>query len=90
MHSDSPEATLSAAPPPDRFNAAAHLLALNSGRADKLAYIDDQQRLTYGALADRVHRCAAGLLALGLRREDRVLMVMHDSVDVPTAFLGAL
>jgi benzoate-CoA ligase len=77
-------------PPPERFNAAAHLLALNTGRARKLAYIDDAQRLTYGELAERVQRCAAGLLALGLRREERVLMVMHDSVDFPVAFLGAL
>jgi benzoate-CoA ligase len=77
-------------PPPERFNAAAHLLALNAGRASKLAYIDDTQRLSYGELAERVRRCAAGLLALGLRREERVLMVTHDSVDFPVAFLGAL
>ena len=77
-------------PPPERFNAAAHLLALNAARPDKLAYIDDAQRLSYGDLTDRVQRCAAGLLALGIRREERVLMVMHDSVDFPVAFLGAL
>jgi benzoate-CoA ligase len=77
-------------PPPERFNAAAHLLALNAVRADKTAYIDDAQRLTYGALGERVRRCAAGLLGLGLRREERVLMALHDSVDFPVAFLGAL
>jgi len=77
-------------PPPERFNAAAHLLALNAGRGARLAYIDDTQRLSYAELDGRVRRCAAGLLALGLRREDRVLMVMHDSVDFPVAFLGAL
>jgi benzoate-CoA ligase len=77
-------------PPPERFNAAAHLLALNTGRGDVTAYIDDRERLSYAALGDRVRRCAAGLLALGLKREERVLMVMHDSVDFVTAFLGAL
>ena len=77
-------------PPPERFNAAAHLLALNTGRPNKLAYIDDTERLSYGELAERVRRCAAGLLALGLRREERVLLVLHDSVDFPVAFLGAL
>ncbi len=77
-------------PPPERFNAAAHLLRLNAGRADKLAYIDDLQPLSYGALDDRVRRCAAGLRALGLKRDERVLMAMHDSVDFPVAFLGAL
>jgi benzoate-CoA ligase len=82
----SPELT----PPPERFNAAAHLLALNAGRGPKLAYIDDLHSLSYGELAERVRRCAAGLLALGVKREERVLMVMHDSVDWPVAFLGAL
>ena len=77
-------------PLPERFNFAAHLLALNVGRPAKRAYIDDAQSLTYGELAESVRRCAAGLLALGLRREERVLMVMHDSVDFPVAFLGAL
>ncbi len=77
-------------PPPERFNAAAHLLALNAGRAAKLAYVDDTQRVSYGELAERVRRCAAGLLALGIKREERVLIVMHDSVDWPVAFLGAL
>ena len=76
--------------PPERFNFAAHLIALNAGRAAKTAYIDDAQHLSYGELADRVRRCAAGLLGLGLRREERVLMVMHDSVDFCVAFLGAL
>jgi benzoate-CoA ligase len=76
--------------PPEHFNAAAHLLALNAGRGACLAYIDDAQRLSYAELDARVRRCAAGLLALGLRREERVLMVMHDSVDFVTAFLGAL
>ncbi|HWI12177.1 MAG TPA: benzoate-CoA ligase family protein, partial [Burkholderiaceae bacterium] len=77
-------------PPPERFNAAAHLLALNAGRGPKLAYIDDLHDLSYGELAERVRRCAAGLLALGVKREERVLMLMHDSVDWPVAFLGAL
>ena len=77
-------------PPPERFNAAAHLLAANAGRGAVTAYIDDREHVSYAELDDRVRRCAAGLVALGLRREDRVLMVMHDSIDFPVAFLGAL
>jgi benzoate-CoA ligase len=79
-----------AKPPPERFNFAAHLLALNTRRAGTTAYIDDMQRLSYGQLDDRVRRAAAGLLASGPRREERVLMVMHDSVDFAVAFLAAL
>jgi benzoate-CoA ligase len=78
------------ASPPERFNAASHLLRLNTQRGDKLSYIDDTHRLSFGELDERVRRCAAGLLALGLRREERVLLLMHDCVDFPVAFLGAL
>ena len=76
--------------PPERFNFARHLLELNRGRAAKTAYIDDTTRLSYGELDLRVRRCAAGLLALGLRAEERVLLVMHDTVDMPVALLGAM
>ena len=79
-----------AAPPPERFNVAAHLLALNERRGAVTAYIDDTRSLSYAELADAVRRCAAGLLVLGLKREERVLVVMHDSIDFPIAFLGAL
>jgi benzoate-CoA ligase len=76
--------------PPERFNFAAHLIERNAPRPDKLAYIDDQGSLTYAELADRVRRCAAGLNALGIRREERVLLLMQDCSDWPVAFLGAL
>ncbi|HET9314425.1 MAG TPA: AMP-binding protein, partial [Vicinamibacteria bacterium] len=76
--------------PADRFNFAEHLLAQNAGRAEKVAYVDDAGALTYGQLADRVRRLAAGLRELGLRREDRVLVLMHDSAAWPVVFLGAL
>src|SRR5690349_14414527 len=75
---------------PDRFNIAAHLLAVNAERGAKVAYIDDTTRLTYAELDERVRRCAAGLQRLGLRSEDRVLLALHDSIDFPIAFLGAL
>ena len=78
------------AAPPERFNFARHLIALNAGRPDKTALIDDAGSLTYGELADQVQRCSAALTALGLRREDRVLLLMHDCSDWVVSFLGAL
>ncbi len=78
------------APPSAQFNFAQHLLALNQQRAAKTAYIDDQGSLSYGSLDQRVRSTAAALLALGLRREERVLLLMHDCNDWPVAFLGAL
>jgi benzoate-CoA ligase len=76
--------------PPERFNFARHVLALNSGRADKLAYRDDHQAISYGELDLRTRRCAAGLLKRGVQPEQRILLVMQDTVDMPVAFLGAL
>src|SRR5262245_61699768 len=78
------------AAPPDRFNFAAHLLARNEGRAAKVAFVDDLGRLGYGELAERTRRCAAALLGAGVRREERVLLLMHDGNEWPVAFLGAL
>ncbi len=78
------------APPPDRFNFAAHLLAANAARGAKPAFIDDHGTLAYGQLDERVRRLAAALRSLGLRREERVLLLMHDSCDWPVSFLGAV
>ncbi len=77
-------------PPPERFNFARHILAVNSGRHHKLAYRDDSTELSYGELDQRVRRFAAGLLKHGVQPEQRVLLVMLDTVDLPVAFLGAL
>ena len=76
--------------PPERFNFAAHLLALNAARGAKAAFVDDSGLLTYAALDARVKRVAAGLRGLGLKREERVLLLMQDGIDWPVAFLGAL
>ena len=73
-----------------QFNFAQHLIALNQQRASKVAYIDDQGSLSYGDLAQRVRSMAAALLAQGVRREERVLLLMHDCNDWPVAFLGAM
>ena len=85
-----PPPALIAAAPPARFNFAQHLFDRNAGRAAKAAYIDDQGRLSYGALEQRSRQLAAALLAAGVRREERVLLLMHDCNDWPVSFLGAL
>ncbi|MEY8878643.1 MAG: benzoate-CoA ligase family protein [Leptothrix sp. (in: b-proteobacteria)] len=72
------------------FNFAQHLLGLNTGRAAKAAFIDDLGTLSYGQLDERVRRLAAALRALGLKREERVLLLMQDCNDWPVSFLGAM
>ena len=74
----------------EHFNFAQHLLTLNSDRPSKPAYLDETGALTYGELDQRVRRLAAGLRAMGVKREERVLLLMQDSKDWPVAFLGAM
>src|SRR6187549_1570081 len=77
---------------PRNYNFAADILDRNlkAGRADRPAFIDPRGTWTYGQLADRVARFAASLRVLGVRREERVLIALLDTIDWPTAFLGCL
>lgn len=77
-------------PPPASFNFAAYLFRLNESRAGKTAYIDDTGTTTYGELEERARRFASALRTLGVHPEERVLLVMLDTVELPIAFLGAL
>ena len=76
--------------PPERFNVGQYLLECNAKRPDKTAFVDDSGTLSYGELEDRVRRLAEALRALGLRREERILLLMQDGLDWPVSFLGAL
>ncbi|MGE0563259.1 MAG: benzoate-CoA ligase family protein [Pseudolabrys sp.] len=60
------------------------------GRANKIAFIDPKRSLTYGDLQTRTIRFANGLRALGLEPEDRVALLVHDTVDYPVAFWGTM
>ena len=75
---------------PRAYNAAHDLLERNRARAAKTAFIDAGGSITYGDLTTRVNRAANGLLDLGLKREDRVMLALLDSIDFPVVFLGAI
>ncbi len=76
--------------PGERFNFAQHLFERNAVRPAKAACIDDAGVLSYGELAQRARQLAAALRGLGIRREERVMLLMHDCNDWPVAFLGAM
>ncbi len=78
------------AAPSAQFNFAQHLLGRNLARAAKAAFIDDLGCLSYGQLDRRVRQLAAALRSLGLRREERVLLLMQDGSDWPVSFLGPM
>jgi benzoate-CoA ligase family protein len=77
---------------PCDYNFAADILKrnLDAGRAPKIAFIDHRGSYSYGELAERVQRFAHALGALGVRCEERILICLTDTIDWPTAFLGAI
>ena len=77
-------------PPGERFNFAQHLLNRNEQRGARPAFVDDAGVLSYGELDERVRRVAGALRALGIKREERVLLLMQDCNDWPVSFLGAM
>ena len=74
------------------YNAVTWLLDRNveDGRGGKLVFDDTVSRLTYGELQRESRRAANMLRRLGVRREERVAMIMLDTVDFPLLFLGAI
>jgi benzoate-CoA ligase family protein len=76
---------------PERYNVGADLLERNleAGRADKVAIHTVTQDVTYGDLFRLANGAANALRELGVRREERVLIVGYDSPGWVAAFLGA-
>src|SRR5690242_1901399 len=74
------------------YNAVTWLLDRNveEGRGGKLAFTDTVSELSYGELQSQTRRLANLLRRLGVRREERVAMIMLDTVDFPIVFLGAI
>jgi benzoate-CoA ligase len=77
---------------PRDYNFAADILKrnLDAGRGDKIAFIDHRGQYSYADLAERAERFGHVLRSLRIRREERMLMCLFDTIDWPTAFLGAI
>jgi 4-hydroxybenzoate-CoA ligase len=65
----------------------AHIAA---GRGNKAAFVDPERSLTYGELQARSIRFANTLRDLGVEHEQRVALLLNDTVDYPVAFWGAI
>ena len=74
------------------YNACVDFLDRNveGGRDDHPAVVTRERSVSYGELLAEVRATAAGLRALGVAPEQRVAMVMLDSVEFYDVFLGAL
>ncbi|WP_273888277.1 benzoate-CoA ligase family protein [Rubrobacter naiadicus] len=63
---------------------------LEAGRSGKVAVRCGGEEVTYGELARRMNRFGSVLGELGVRQEDRVLMVLNDTPAFPVVFFGAM
>jgi 4-hydroxybenzoate-CoA ligase len=93
--SESREELRIAAPPislPDEFNAAAYFIDrhIDEGRERKIAIECGEIRVTYGELFVRVNRLGNELKSLGVRMEERVLLLLVDTPEFATSFFGAI
>ena len=79
---------------PDRMNATVELVDahVEAGRGDQLAVIDasDGSRYTYRDVLEMTNRTGNALAELGVRREERVMLLLHDSPEFVFSFFGAI
>ena len=77
---------------PEWYNASVIVdRNLEAGREDKVAIYSGDDEVSYGELARRINRFGHALREeLGVRREDRVLLVLDDTPAFPTAFFATM
>src|SRR6516162_10553134 len=74
------------------YNAVTDLVdaPVERGLGGKTAFIDADRTLTYAALQARTCQFASALLDIGLRPEERLALLLYDTVDFPVAFWGGV
>ena len=77
---------------PEVFNAAAYFVDRNvtDGRGRHVAIECGDARITYDEVQRHVNRCGSALLGIGVRPEDRVLLLLLDGPEFVYSFFGAI
>jgi benzoate-CoA ligase family protein len=77
---------------PENFNVATHFVDRNvqEGRGAKVAIECGDERVTYQQLLQNTNRVGNSLLALGVRPEERVLLLLLDTPEFLYSFFGAI
>src|SRR5712692_5087498 len=76
---------------PDEYNASQTFIDENVRRnPDKVAIRCEGQSYTYGQVGEMVGRVANALRGLGVRMEDRVLLLLLDGPEFVASFFGAI
>jgi len=77
---------------PRQFNAAEYFIDahMRCGRGVKVAIECGNETVTYGQLFERVNRAGNMLRGLGVRAEERVLLLLLDGPEFLYSFFGAI
>src|SRR6476661_9829710 len=77
---------------PDQFNAATYFIDrhIPEGRGEKIAIEAGEARVSYRQLWERVNRFGNALRQLGVRIEERVLLLLLDTPEFAVSFFGAI
>ena len=77
---------------PEAFNVSTAFLDRNleQGRGDRVAIYAGEDRITYRTLLAQVNRAGNALRSLGVRPEERVLLLMLDSPELAYLFWGTI
>jgi benzoate-CoA ligase len=77
---------------PALFNAATHFVDRNvsEGRGSRIAIECGDARITYAEVQHHVNRVGSALRGIGVRAEDRVLLLLLDGPEFVYAFFGAI
>jgi acyl-CoA synthetase (AMP-forming)/AMP-acid ligase II len=77
---------------PQLFNVATYFVDRNvlEGRAENIAIESGDERVTYQQLLERTNRAGNALRSLGVRRKERVLLLLLDSPEFLYSFFGTI
>lgn len=76
---------------PEKYNVSTMLDAnLVAGRGEKNALVCGDERVTYSEFLSKVCRLGNALTRLGVRRGERIILVLGDTPIFPVAFFGSI
>lgn len=77
---------------PERFNAADYFVDrhLSESRSEKIAIECGEAMVSYGQLAAQVNKFGNALKNLGVRIEERILLLLLDTPEFAVCFFGAI